>query len=84
MIFADSQVNAKSYWLVGAVINDIDQVDTFIAEGIWENGYSDKYLDKLKSVAVGDRIAIKAAYTQKQGLPFADKSNKPRSLCMER
>ena len=30
----------------------------------------DKYLDAVKSVQVGDRIAIKSSYTRKKDLPF--------------
>jgi 5-methylcytosine-specific restriction protein B len=61
------------YWMVGAYwVSDEpqDQTARFIAEGIWENGYEDKYLDLVKAMKVGDRIAIKAAHTQKKGLPF--------------
>ena len=29
-----------------------------------ENGYNDKYLDQVKSIKPGDRVAIKAAYTK--------------------
>lgn len=42
----------------------------FLAEGIWENGYDDKLLDVVRSMRRGERIAIKAAYTRKHGLPF--------------
>ena len=33
-------------------------------------GHPDKYLDDVKSIQVGDRIAIKSAYTKKRNLPF--------------
>lgn len=42
----------------------------FLAEGIWQNGYEDRYLDLVKAVQVGDRIAIKSSYTRKHDLPF--------------
>lgn len=61
------------YWMVGAYWHDEEQPDQtsrFVAEGIWENGYEDRYLDQVKAMKVGDRIAIKAAHTQKKGLPF--------------
>ena len=61
------------YWLVGAYWEDRvppDQTDRLVEEGIWENGYEDRYLDQVKSVKVGDRIAIKSSSTQKTGLPF--------------
>ena len=44
-------------------------------DGIWQNGYPDKYLDQFKSMQVGDRIAIKSAHTQKNNLPFDAKGN---------
>ena len=47
-----------------------DQTPRFVDEGIWENGHTDKYLDDVKSIEVGDRIAIKAAYVRKKNLPF--------------
>jgi 5-methylcytosine-specific restriction enzyme B len=61
------------YWLVGAYWDDrepADQTETFVKEGIWQNGYTDKFTDLVRQMKVGDRIAIKAASTQKEGLPF--------------
>lgn len=61
------------YWLVGAYWDDReprDQTDTFVKEGIWQNGYLDKFHELVNQMKVGDRIAIKAASTQKTGLPF--------------
>jgi 5-methylcytosine-specific restriction protein B len=62
---------ARACWFVGATYggND-DQTPRFLQEGIWENGYQDKYLDAVKSIQVGDRIAIKSSYTRKHDLPF--------------
>lgn len=61
----------KSYWFVGATYNrNQDQTDRLINEGIWENGYRDKYLDLVKSMQPGDRIAIKSSYTRKKNLTF--------------
>lgn len=62
-----------TYWLVGAYWDDRDprdQTARFLEEGIWENGYSDRYLDDVKEMKVNDRIAIKAATTQRKNLPF--------------
>lgn len=61
------------YWLVGAYWDDAnpaDQTERFLADGIWENGYEDRFLDAVREMNPGDRIAIKAATTQRQGLPF--------------
>lgn len=69
----DIEPEGTNHWLVGAYWDGVDppdQTPRFIAEGIWENGYEDKYLEEVKSIAVGDKIAIKAATTQKHGHPF--------------
>jgi 5-methylcytosine-specific restriction enzyme B len=61
------------YWLVGAYWDSAeqpDQTERFLAEGLWENGYDDKYLDLVRQIKAGDRIAIKASGTQQNGLPF--------------
>ena len=59
------------FWFVGASYGGTDdQTQRFLAEGIWENGYDDKYLDMVRSMQPGERIAIKSSYTRKHGLPF--------------
>lgn len=63
----------RNYWLVGAYWDNRDpqdQTPRFIEEGIWKNGYKDRYIDEVKSMKVNDRIAIKAATTQRKNLPF--------------
>ena len=67
-----------NYWLVGAYWDDrepADQTERFLTEGIWENGYYNRYISDVMSMRVNDRIAIKAASTQRMGLPF-DNRNK--------
>lgn len=64
-----------SYWFVGASYDSVDQVERFLKKGIWENGYEDRYLEIVKSVKPGDKIAIKAAYTRKNNLPFENHGN---------
>ena len=62
---------SRTCWFVGATYggND-DQAPRFLKEGIWENGYQEKYLDVVKSIQAGDHIAIKSSYTRKHHLPF--------------
>lgn len=63
----------NSYWMVGAFWYDnepADQTQHFLDEGIWQNGYKDRYLDEVRSMRVGDKIAIKATSTQRHELPF--------------
>lgn len=62
--------NCEYAWFVGAVQGNNDLADEFIKNGYWENGYDDKYTNAVNSVKNGDRIAIKAAYTQKHNIPF--------------
>ncbi len=62
-----------NYWLVGAYWDDRDPADQtghFLAEGIWENGFQDRYINDVFSMRVNDRIAIKAVSTQRKDLPF--------------
>lgn len=70
LLYGDYSVKITRCWFVGAIIDDVDQSEKFIEKGIWQNGYSDKYLDEVNSVKVGDKIAIKTSYTKKNGLPF--------------
>lgn len=68
----------NSYWLVGAYWNDSDppdQTERFLDEGVWQNGYTDKYLEEVRSIKVGDQIAIKSSSTQKKNLPFDARGN---------
>lgn len=72
---SDSPVT-QTCWFVGAAYDGADdQTPRFLSEGIWENGYQEKHGDLVRSMCVGDRIAIKAAYTRKHGLPFDSRSH---------
>ena len=60
-----------SFWFVGASWGGTeDQTPRFHEEGIWENGYDDRYIDEVRSMRPGERIAIKSTYTRKRDLPF--------------
>jgi 5-methylcytosine-specific restriction protein B len=63
------------YWLVGANWDGKDKTPEFVDSGAWLNGYEDKYLDRVRSARPGDKIAIKAAFRQKNGLPFDNKGH---------
>lgn len=62
----------RRFWFVGAAWGDnsVDQTERFVEEGIWQNGYDEKFSEHVKSMQIGDRIAIKASFTQKYNLPF--------------
>jgi 5-methylcytosine-specific restriction protein B len=67
-----------SFWFVGAYYNDRlppDQLDRFLEEGIWENGFDDQLLDQVRSMRAGDKIAVKSTYTRKNRLPFDNHEN---------
>lgn len=61
----------RNYWLVGSSDSGlIDQTDRFVDEGIWQNGDDGLFLERVRSVRPGDRIAIKSKFTRKNDLPF--------------
>lgn len=62
-------------WYVGTTGSNAngewrDNSDEYIDQGIWVNGWEDKFVDDVESINPGDRIAIKSAFTQKNNLPF--------------
>ena len=68
-----SENSGNPVWFVGAAFGGYDdQTERFVSEGIWENGHTNQYLDAVRSIQPGDRIAIKSAYTIKNRnrLPF--------------
>lgn len=71
------QPESTQYWFVGAMWGDGagDQMPRFIQEGIWQNGYDDKFADQVRAMKIGDRIAIKAAFVRKLGTPFDNKGH---------
>jgi 5-methylcytosine-specific restriction protein B len=71
---------SRQFWFAGAAWGEEDQLDRFLAEGIWENGYDTKFSDLVRSMRPGDRIAIKSSFVKKNNLPF-DAAGKPVS-CM--
>jgi 5-methylcytosine-specific restriction protein B len=71
----------RQFWFVGALWNGSDdQTERFVRDGIWQNGYDEKFGEHVQRMKRGDRIAIKASFVQKYGLPF-DNQEKPVS-CM--
>jgi 5-methylcytosine-specific restriction endonuclease McrBC GTP-binding regulatory subunit McrB len=46
--------------------NPSSQLDRFLANNIWENGYDDKFLDTVNNVPVGAKLAAKTSYTRKK------------------
>ncbi|MEZ4842966.1 MAG: AAA family ATPase [Bacteroidia bacterium] len=54
-----------SHYVLGASWEGNDQTERFIQNGIWENGYTDKFLDLVNGVNIGDRVAIKSSFATK-------------------
>ena len=70
-----------AYWFVGALWDqEKDQTPRFLSEGIWENGYTHgQFSQPVLRMKPGDRIAIKATFVKKKGLPF-NSGGKPASV----
>jgi hypothetical protein len=69
-LILEENINSnQKYFLVGAYWNDsnpADQTERFLKNGIWENGYGDKFTTEVKKVPKGSKIAIKAAFTREK------------------
>lgn len=70
----DAQPETAQYWFVGAMWGrEEDLTDSFLKNGIWQNGYHDKFTDQVRNMKPGDRIAIKSSFVRKYKLPFDNK-----------
>lgn len=65
------QKKSVLYYVLGASWqgneNGSDQSERFVENGIWENGYDDKFIEVVNGVNVGDRVAIKSSYATREG-----------------
>jgi hypothetical protein len=52
------------YYLLGAYWEGDDQSTRFVENGIWENGYDDKFVEEIKTIKPGSRVAIKSVHTE--------------------
>lgn len=70
------EVTSSVTWFVGASFGgNNDQTARFLAENLWEvKNPTDKEKALVRSMQPGERIAIKAAYTRKHGLPFDNRA----------
>ena len=73
-------IRNRRFWFAGASWDGEDQTERFIKEGIWQNGYDDKFSELVAQMKPGDLIAIKSSFVQRYRLPF-DVGDKPVS-CM--
>lgn len=60
----DTQYYCVGFFWYGSTPEN--QLPRFQKEGIWENGFDDKYINKVSSVPVGSQIAAKTSYTRKK------------------
>ncbi|MFZ5593306.1 MAG: hypothetical protein ACOY4D_03415 [Pseudomonadota bacterium] len=78
-----TQENASSItaWFVGASFGHTDdQSAHFLEQGIWEiSNPREKERASVRAMRPGERIAIKAAYVRKHGLPY-DNRQQPVSV----
>ena len=71
MTSAPEPLEQRPYWFVGAAYGGTDdRTAEFLEEGIWRNGWQNRYLDDVRSMQRGDCIAIKYSATRKHNLPF--------------
>jgi len=76
--------DARPCWFVGAAWGGTnDQTSRFLQNGNWAGGNQNKYLDAVKSIQPGDRIAIKAAYTRKNKLPFDNRDHTVSTMAIK-
>jgi AAA domain (dynein-related subfamily) len=62
-----SNVDTIQYYVGGAYwnsANPTDQTKRFLEEGVWENGYADKFTDLVNEIPAGSMIAVKSTYKQ--------------------
>ncbi|GAB4510253.1 MAG: hypothetical protein Tsb004_12750 [Allomuricauda sp.] len=58
-------VEEKNLYVAGHIWgHDNDQLDRFIAEGLWENGHDDQDTKIVNSVRVGDLVLLKSTFQQ--------------------
>jgi hypothetical protein len=64
-------------WFVGSSFGGVeDQTERFLRDGIWEiSNPSPEDSRKVRSMLPGQRIAMKATLTRKNGLPFDNRGN---------
>lgn len=79
--YANVENEIEFAWYVGTTGNDVngewhDYSDEYIEQGTWINGWNDKFLELVKTIQVGDRIAIKSVFNQKNNLPFDNRGKK--------
>ena len=69
-----------AYWFASAVWSGSgDQLERFLDEGVWENQFDDQFSGAVRRMKPGDRIAIKASFVRKRGIPF-DVGGRPVSV----
>ncbi|WCK79888.1 AAA family ATPase [Agrobacterium fabrum] len=67
----------ETYWFVGGSFGGTDdQVQRFLTDNVWEiRTPKDDDAAAVRSMQVGDRIAIKAAFVQRLNLPFDNRGH---------
>lgn len=71
----NAPLSAESHWFVGSSFGRTeDQTERFLRDGIWEiDTPSDAEFELVKTMRVGQRIAIKASFVQRHNIPFENR-----------
>lgn len=56
----------KRYFIGGFTWENESQKERFLTEGIWENGYDDKFKDVYDRIRIGDYIGLKSTYVKQR------------------
>lgn len=60
-----SKEDTIKYFIGGAAWSETgDQAERFIRNGVWENGYKDRFLDEVNAIPESSRFAIKSTYAK--------------------
>ncbi|MCX7512574.1 McrB family protein [Frateuria sp. STR12] len=81
----DKGGTSRAAWFVGASFGGTDdQSERFLADGVWEiSNPTPKERTVVRSMQVGERIAIKAAYTRKNNLPFDNRGHSVSTMAIK-
>lgn len=70
-------------WFVGSVWGEGDQLGRFLREGVWENGAAERNLELVRAMRPGERIAVKATYVRRNGLPFDNRGRAVSTMAIK-
>lgn len=54
----------RRFFIAGFMWDTESQKERFLKDGIWENGYDEKYQEVYNRIRIGDQIALKSTYVK--------------------